>query len=201
MAPAYSGVAARLIEPAWLRPKHSMSPRRDEEMTGTRVPGLPRQHRLALETDPNASSPPPAPSGTLPPASTRRYQEALRASPTSLSTPTARALKGRCEPPLRCGSRSASGRPSTALPLRRARVNPTGPDGPQPSRTKNLSGALDTMRSFRDERFRSGVRSLPGSTPHTVSMSRAWSATMLSRRWFSFSSSPERFASFAGTPP
>jgi hypothetical protein len=28
---------------------------RDEEMTGTRNPGLPRQHRLALETDRNAS--------------------------------------------------------------------------------------------------------------------------------------------------
>ncbi|MGH9123096.1 MAG: hypothetical protein ACRDYC_14335 [Acidimicrobiales bacterium] len=48
-------MAATLIEPAWLRPKHSMSPRRDEEMTGTRVTGLPRQHRLALETDRNAS--------------------------------------------------------------------------------------------------------------------------------------------------
>jgi hypothetical protein len=55
MAPALCGVAAHLIEPARLQPKHSMSPRRDEEMTGTRVPGLPRQHRLALETDRNAS--------------------------------------------------------------------------------------------------------------------------------------------------
>jgi len=55
MVPALRGVAARLIEPAWLRPKHSMSPRREEEMTGTRVPGLPRQHRLALETDRSAS--------------------------------------------------------------------------------------------------------------------------------------------------
>ena len=54
MAPALRGVAARLIEPARLRPKHSMSTR-DEEMTGTRVPGLPRQHRLALERDRNAS--------------------------------------------------------------------------------------------------------------------------------------------------
>jgi len=53
--PPPCGVAARLIEPAWLRPNHSMSPCRDEEMTGTRVPGLPRQHRLALETDRNAS--------------------------------------------------------------------------------------------------------------------------------------------------
>jgi len=43
-------VAERLIEPAWLRPKHSMSPVADEEMTGTRVSGLPCQHRLALET-------------------------------------------------------------------------------------------------------------------------------------------------------
>jgi hypothetical protein len=55
MAPAFGGVAAVLIEPARLRPKHSMPPWRDEEMTGTRVPGLPRQHRLALETDRNAS--------------------------------------------------------------------------------------------------------------------------------------------------
>ena len=55
MAPALSGVVALLIEPARLRPNHSMSPCRDEEMTGTRNPGLPRQHRLALETDRNAS--------------------------------------------------------------------------------------------------------------------------------------------------
>jgi len=43
-------VAERLIEPAWLRPNHSMS-FSDEEMTGIRVPGLPSQHRLALEND------------------------------------------------------------------------------------------------------------------------------------------------------
>ncbi len=55
MAPATGGVAVPLIESAWLRPKHSMSHRRDEEMTGTRVPGLPRQHGLALETNRNAS--------------------------------------------------------------------------------------------------------------------------------------------------
>ncbi len=58
MVPATGGVAEPLIEPAWLRPNHSMSPRRDEEMTGTRVPGLPSQHRLALETNRNASRPP-----------------------------------------------------------------------------------------------------------------------------------------------
>jgi hypothetical protein len=52
MAPASRGVAERLIEPARLRPNRSMSPRRDEEMTGTRVLGLPRQHRLALESEP-----------------------------------------------------------------------------------------------------------------------------------------------------
>ena len=55
MAPAFCGVAARLIEPARLRPKHSMPPCRGEEMTGTRATGLPRQHRLALETDRIAS--------------------------------------------------------------------------------------------------------------------------------------------------
>jgi hypothetical protein len=48
-------VAAHLIEPAWLRPNHSMPPVWGEEMTGTRVPGLPRQHCLALETNRNAS--------------------------------------------------------------------------------------------------------------------------------------------------
>ncbi len=47
MAPASSGATEHLIEPARLRPNRSMSPRRDEEMTGTRVSGLPRQHRLA----------------------------------------------------------------------------------------------------------------------------------------------------------
>ncbi|MGH9152050.1 MAG: hypothetical protein ACRD03_06575 [Acidimicrobiales bacterium] len=48
-------MAERLIEPAWLRPNHSMSLVGDEEMTGTRVRGLPRQHRLALEIDRFAS--------------------------------------------------------------------------------------------------------------------------------------------------
>lgn len=56
MASATSGAAERLIEPAGLRPNHSMLPsRRGEEMTGTRVPGLPRQHCLALEIDRIAS--------------------------------------------------------------------------------------------------------------------------------------------------
>ena len=32
-----------------------MSPWRDEEMPGTRILGLPSQHRLALEMDRNAS--------------------------------------------------------------------------------------------------------------------------------------------------
>jgi len=45
MAPAQSGVAERLIEPARLRPKRSMPPNwRGGEMTGTREPGLPCQH-------------------------------------------------------------------------------------------------------------------------------------------------------------
>lgn len=59
MAPASSGEAEHLIEPAWLRPNDSMSPtRRDEGMTGTRFSGLPSQHRLALENDRTASRPP-----------------------------------------------------------------------------------------------------------------------------------------------
>jgi hypothetical protein len=49
------GETAALIEPARLRPNHSMPPRRGEEMTGIRVTGMPCQHRLALETDRNAS--------------------------------------------------------------------------------------------------------------------------------------------------
>lgn len=39
-----------------------------------------------------------------------------RASSSTVATSTDRALKGRCEPPLRSGSHSASGRPLTALP-------------------------------------------------------------------------------------
>lgn len=41
--------AEHLIEPARLRPNHSMPPRRGEEMTGARITGLARQHPLALE--------------------------------------------------------------------------------------------------------------------------------------------------------
>jgi len=48
------GETASLIEPTRLWPKHSMPPCRGEEMTGTRVTGLPSQHRLALETDHSA---------------------------------------------------------------------------------------------------------------------------------------------------
>jgi transposase len=39
--PPLVGVVAPLIEPTGLRPNHSMSPRRDEEMNGTRGSGLP----------------------------------------------------------------------------------------------------------------------------------------------------------------
>ncbi len=41
--------AEHLIEPVQLRPQNSMPPRRGEEMTGTRITGHARQHRLALE--------------------------------------------------------------------------------------------------------------------------------------------------------
>ena len=51
----HCGETAPLIEPTRLRPNHSMSLPRDEEMTGARGSGLPSQHRLALETARNAS--------------------------------------------------------------------------------------------------------------------------------------------------
>ena len=56
MVPAPGGETADLIEPTRLRAKHSMPPRRGEEMTGNpATPGRARQHLLALENDRNAS--------------------------------------------------------------------------------------------------------------------------------------------------
>ena len=60
-----------LIEPTGLRPNHSMSLSRDEEMTGTRLLGLPCQHPLASGDGPQR---------VPDPASQGDDHEALRAS-------------------------------------------------------------------------------------------------------------------------
>ena len=54
---------------------------------------------------------------------------------------TDRALKGRCEPSLRYGSRSASGRPLTALALNAPGHKPPGPPG------RNRAGQKPVRRS------------------------------------------------------
>ena len=64
------------------------------------------------------------------------------------------------------------------------------------SDTPNCSRRATTAR-----RRRSGVRSFPGSAPSACRLSKAWSATIFFRRWFSSRSSFSSLASSAFMPP
>ncbi len=101
MAPAPGGVAERLIEPARLRPNRSMPPRRGEEMTGTRVAGLPRQHALALEKEPGTASLTAHEEGELTRSNDEATKKPWRASGCILSAQPTRAVKA--SPGAACG--------------------------------------------------------------------------------------------------